>query len=130
MLLIPHDRSHSDHAATGMGAVVPQSESADHIALIRWDLANTALEYNLRCVEHMIRRAKSCEEWLCVSYDFLTASRRVTHSAHDTHPASLAAGYLAANDVDSALARLALSCEMTVEEWITTTRKEMADARR
>lgn len=110
-----------DRLAVTIGATRPD----DRAELVARDLLDTARRASLACVALVIEHGPlTANDWLAVAADFRHA--KVARGSHvpGLYAAHEAAEKLAANDLEGALALLADSCGLPVEEWVRITRAE------
>lgn len=100
---------------------------AERLALVRWDLADTARAMGLRCVASVIEAAVTREAWEMIAADF--ASARTLRGSGDDRllltASEDAAEHLAAGRIDRAVERLAKSWD-SAEEWLNDVRHSRA----
>lgn len=109
----------------GVEQILPPAD--DRLALVRWDLADTARAMGLRCVASVIEVAADREAWSMIAADF--ASARTLRGSGDDRllltASEDAAEHLAAGRIDRAVERLAKSWDST-EEWLNDVRHSRA----
>lgn len=98
------------------------------LALVRWDLADTACQKGLRCVARIIERAATREEWDMVAADFASARVLVCDSSDRSllTAAEEAAEELAAGRLWGAIERLSRGYDGALE-WLDDVRATRAE---
>jgi len=98
------------------------------LALVRWDLADTACQKGLRCVARIIERAATREEWDMVAADFASARVLVCDSSDRS---LLTAAEEAAEELAAGLGdRVRLSSPVPYDgalEWLDDVRATRAE---
>lgn len=98
------------------------------LALVRWDLADTACQKGLRCVARIIERAATREEWDMVAADFASARVLVCDNSGGEllTAAEEAAEELAAGRLWGAIERLSRGYDGALE-WLDDVRATRAE---
>lgn len=95
------------------------------LALLRADIAHTALLLDQRCLARAAATADSADAWADVAHDFDHAPVP-DGSRHDARAYRDAARLLEQNRPDAALAVLATNDGIEVDRWIELTREGIA----
>ncbi len=108
----------------GCEPILPPAD--DRNALVRFDLADTALGLGLRCVAAIVATAQTREAWLMVAEDLASAHGRTgdTSKRRLLSASAEAAEELSEGRLDRALQRLAQNRGVTVDAWIMAVREE------
>lgn len=102
------------------------SSPDDREVLVRFDLLDTATCAGLCCAALLIPIASTPAQWTAIATDLRRAGMRWGSHVLGLSDAHDAAEALARGRLDRAVARLADSCGMSPEAWLTETRREMA----